>query len=962
MASGEGHSEGAEGHGAPGQGPGSANKAEEEEEGEEGDDVIDVSPSGCCASSLACVPAAKSQRAKQMYVFDNVFTLLPRSLLQFTSLRVLKVFSNAARYFPDLDDDCFPQLEQLQVRASPLGLSSLLPLGKMPALKTLELHQLPLRPSASFLPAEIANLQELRRLSVCHFSISYLPPEIGSLHSLQELDLSFNKLKLLPKEISGLTSLKSLKLSNNKLGELPSSISTMLSLATLDVGHNRLTSLLTLDLQAMTSLQELNAQFNKLQATGEIPTWLRCNFEGNEWLQFYSERKKAKGSRNSGNRSKLGVESRRCKTLGSAIPEEMVLLDSGNYRTVDKRGSANELGESTDLPLQSKQLTVTEKAGTHAGSTHKRLGHCPVEGNPKPSKRRKAAEKFSEVSYKYSKDSFCGFDDHLVDGFYDAGRDHPFLPLEALENEQFSFNRREVILVDRTKDEDLDAMASSAKQLLVSLGPGGATFEHDCLGGSDKTLNVKIMRRTALGSTSSMPFVCSCCATGPSDSGASFSGALPSMRTLSDEAIRHVKLKRNSNVVPLGSLPYGVCRHRAILMKYLCDRSSPVIPCELVRGYLDYMPHAWNVVLVCRGGVNVRMLVDACRPLDIRLESDPEYFCRYIPTRRIHVQPRVVELGSGTFLPLFYEEIGFGASGAEVRKCSVGGHTAAAKIRQLDSAVVKESSDGGWLSELRIHCSIGEHPNVVAFYGHQLSFESAASNGANKKLDAPQLVIFMEYVKGGSLDNVITRFSKDGCLYTPPRLAINIAESVAQGLVWLHSRGIIHRDIKSSNILVDLDSPDNRPVVKICDFDSAVPVGSSSIHTCYLAHHGLPLTDVCVGTPRWIAPEVLGAMYTRQQYGLEADMWSFGCFISELLTLNVPYAGIGDNEIHNHIKAGERPSLTWKLDEIVLEPAVGGDKDCLDALIRLYESCTELDPGKRPTAQEALSSLQKLVE
>lgn len=56
------------------------------------------------------------------------------------------------------------------------------------------------------------------------------------------------------------------------------------------------------------------------------------------------------------------------------------------------------------------------------------------------------------------------------------------------------------------------------------------------------------------------------------------------------------------------------------------------MPCELVRGYLDFMPHAWNVVPVKRGDSWVRMVVDACRPHDIRENTDQEYFCRYNKT------------------------------------------------------------------------------------------------------------------------------------------------------------------------------------------------------------------------------------------------------------------------------------------------------------------------------------------
>lgn len=58
---------------------------------------------------------------------------------------------------------------------------------------------------------------------------------------------------------------------------------------------------------------------------------------------------------------------------------------------------------------------------------------------------------------------------------------------------------------------------------------------------------------------------------------------------------------------------------------------NPPIPCELVRGYLDFMPHAWNAILVKRGHSLVRMVVDACYPTNIREETDPEYFCRFAP-------------------------------------------------------------------------------------------------------------------------------------------------------------------------------------------------------------------------------------------------------------------------------------------------------------------------------------------
>lgn len=92
------------------------------------------------------------------------------------------------------------------------------------------------------------------------FFCRYLPPEIGCLEKLEDLDLSFNKLKSLPDHVAALSALKSLKVSNNKLIELPSGLSCLQSLENLDLSNNRLTSLRSLKLDSMPTLQNLNLQ------------------------------------------------------------------------------------------------------------------------------------------------------------------------------------------------------------------------------------------------------------------------------------------------------------------------------------------------------------------------------------------------------------------------------------------------------------------------------------------------------------------------------------------------------------------------------------------------------------------------------------------------------------------------------------------------------------------------------
>lgn len=100
-----------------------------------------------------------------------------------------------------------------------------------------------------------------------------------------------------------------------------------------------------------------------------------------------------------------------------------------------------------------------------------------------------------------------------------------------------------------------------------------ALFVSDCFGGSDKTQNISTMRRAALGGTAGMPFVCSCSSSGNGNpvgklTDKSMAGAvLPNVHMLCEGAVRFLKAQRESNVLPIGSLPYGVCRHRAILLK-----------------------------------------------------------------------------------------------------------------------------------------------------------------------------------------------------------------------------------------------------------------------------------------------------------------------------------------------------------------------------------------------------------
>ena len=132
-----------------------------------------------------------------------------------------------------------------------------------------------------------------------------------------------------------------------------------------------------------------------------------------------------------------------------------------------------------------------------------------------------------------------------------------------------------------------------------------------------------------------------------------------------------------------------------------------------------------------------------------------------------------------------------------------------------------------------------------------------------------------------SMQILLSRYAKAGKAYMPMKEAFHVSKSILEALSHVHSKGIVHRDVKSSNILVDLDvnCENCMPIVKLCDFDSAVPLSSSAAHTCYLAHRGVPPVEVCVGTPRWMAPEVFQAIYSQQAYSLVSFFLKTGCLL-----------------------------------------------------------------------------------
>ena len=232
--------------------------------------------------------------------------------------------------------------------------------------------------------------------------------------------------------------------------------------------------------------------------------------------------------------------------------------------------------------------------------------------------------------------------------------------------------------------------------------------------------------------------------------------------------------------------------------------------------------------------------------------------------------------------------------------------------RKIEVAVKKVKCEPSE-SDVKILSSLSPHPNIIAFYG---------------------------YVRTARYTNIVTELAKNGSLYDrlhpkqedkdkgktiekPKRKkCLDWARDIAQGMVYLHRLEIIHRDLKSGNVLLTAED-----TAKLCDFGTAR----------YFPRHDP--TKERKGTYRWMAPEVIDGGSADKH----SDVYSFSMVMWELMAHKIPFHDKA-NELDAAICAqeNERPQLN------------GGWPEYIRVLIK---KCWSHHPHFRPSFDDIVTAL-----
>ncbi|KAJ2905011.1 MAP kinase kinase kinase [Zalerion maritima] len=198
-----------------------------------------------------------------------------------------------------------------------------------------------------------------------------------------------------------------------------------------------------------------------------------------------------------------------------------------------------------------------------------------------------------------------------------------------------------------------------------------------------------------------------------------------------------------------------------------------------------------------------------------------------------------------------------------------------------------------------------DHVNIVQYLGCERKEASIS--------------IFLEYISGGSIGSCLRKHGK-----FEQEVVASLTRQTLSGLAYLHREGILHRDLKADNILLDLDG-----TCKISDF--GISKKTDNIY-------GNDKSNSMQGSVFWMAPEVIRSQ--GEGYSAKVDIWSLGCVVLEMFAGRRPWSSDEAVGAIYKIANGETPPIPDDIDPV--------------AISFMYD-CFTGKPHERPTANRLLS-------
>ncbi|XP_015868278.3 serine/threonine-protein kinase STY13-like isoform X2 [Ziziphus jujuba] len=243
------------------------------------------------------------------------------------------------------------------------------------------------------------------------------------------------------------------------------------------------------------------------------------------------------------------------------------------------------------------------------------------------------------------------------------------------------------------------------------------------------------------------------------------------------------------------------------------------------------------------------------------------------------------------------------------------GHRAEAEVASLRAAFTQEVAVWHKL----------DHPNVTKFIGAKMGSAELQIQTDNGLIGMPSNIccVVVEYLAGGTLKSYLIRNMRKKLAF---KIVVQLGLDLARGLSYLHSQKIVHRDVKTENMLLD-----KTRTVKIADFGVARVEASNP-------------NDMTgeTGTLGYMAPEVLNG----NPYNRKCDVYSFGICLWEIYCCDMPYPDLTFSEVTSAVvRQNLRPDIP---------------RCCPSSLANVMKRCWDASPEKRPEMDEVVSMLEAI--